>query len=430
MTGKITSIILCNYPFFTSSLADLQSNWNTLEEIIDDNLTEEVYINCMSISFLTDLFLPPNTEKAVKETVHLNFETLKNTFKENLKVLFAKTNKTLIKIVQNYKEAERKKIFPMFSKTLGNAIANLSTVSEIVEYCQKSFSPLYLMMTSARANIWKDSKRNVPLILNSKNERISNQNMQNEVIATTVFMNSCFQYHGDYSQSGGKCFKVEPTITFGIWDCETFTEPDRSGTVNITVSSEVSNKRYVNPTAFISAMLLNFQDPNLNDYSVAPMISADYFTTDDISSFAEEYRRQSDRPWLTFADILIGFDENDTYSNQTFKRLIYNAIMRKLCNWTLFIPLNTFFDCSNINKVHKDNGISITPSQLGKFDNLKINDAKLSVANLETLTKELIKKATTPQILGKELNINCMQMSNPPTIEEIARYNAIQNRMK
>ena len=399
MTGKLAAIILSNYPFYMSGLDDLQENWNIIEKWFDSNINETVYAECSKLSFLSDLF-PKTTDFTT------NFTTAKETLKETLKILFAKTNKVLIKIIQSWPMALRESTFTMFSENVGDKLSKLTAVDEIREYCNTRYNKLYLAMTSARANIWKDD------IVSDNDYRL------NVEIATVVFMNSMFSYHGDYSKGGGQCFRMS------------FADNDIKLELETRIQKYGSLTKYYNPTDFISALLLNDQDPNVVDYDTAPMLSAKYFTIDDVKSYAEEYRKQSNRKWFTFADTLIGFDDNDTYSNQTFKRIIYNSVMQKVCNWTLFIPLNTFFDCSNINRIHREKNMKILPSDLGKYDLITVNTPNIEIQNLDEITKELTEEATKSRTLGKTLNINCMTMSNPPTEEEITRYNQITQEIK
>lgn len=408
MTDKIVLIVLSNYPFYTDNLEDLQGNWNILSNLVDEIFTESVYKECMQIPFLYDI-MPAS----------YNVEL----FKANLKVLFAKTNKSLLKLKQNYPTDIFESVFAVFTDKLAKKIldANLDT---ILAECSK-INPLYLLATGARANMWKDNKvTKVPHF-------VGLPNWNPELIAAVVFTNALLYYYGDYELNAGDTFIVSvPNFQLEKWD-GTFTEPSRYITDELKIGINTStwklnstaNKlvKYSNPTALISGLLLNDQNPFQVDYSVIPMIATKYLTISDFELIAEEYIRQSDRPWFTYADILIGFDENDTYSNQTFKRIAYNAVMRKVCNWTLFVPLNTFFDCSNINKLHEDKKMSILPSQLVE-PKIDITAEQLPMSDVSEETKELMERATKPHSLGKVLNINCMQLSNPPTESELQKY--------
>lgn len=503
--NEITSIILCNYPYFMNDLEDLQSNWNDLEARIDKILTQEVYSNCLLLISLYDIFY-----YSVSNSIDINsisslsdetFNTIKEKFKVYLKNLFAKTNKSLIKIIKNYPEKIRNNVFYMFTETTSNKILKCESLEELNDCLNKNFDILYLLMTSARANIWKDDKIDVPDSIMSSN------NIQ---LAIVVLMNSIFSYYGEYRQSGGKCFSIkfnndvslkllnsntnttlsEDKEGFNLLDkikatlnklsksdskndsktdlesntestsnnvsesasnsvsesaSESNTESDSKNDYknnNLTFSISVDSSKqtfknttteltkYNNPTLFISELLLNSQNPFDNNYELIPSISADMFSIDDILQMTEEYGKQVNKEWLTFADVLIGFDDKDTYRNQTFKRLVYNTVLQKVCNWTLFVPLNTFFDCSNINRIHEENGITIKPSDLINVKDIENNVEKLKIEDLSDSIEEIYKRATEMKPLGKTLKINCMTMSNPPTETEIKRYEEIKQAMR
>ena len=432
--SKITSIILCNYPIYMNQLDDLQSNWNIVENIVNSIMTVDVYKECISISPIMDLFLPWNTKWTSQDDldsfVSINYESLLEKFKIYLKTLFAKTNKVLIKVTQNYPESIRLKLFNIFTEEVSNKLLKANDINDLMSIINKQFDPLYLMITSARANIWKDEKYEIP-------GTTFNYQQWNVEIATIILMNSMFSYYGSYKENGGKCFgiKFKETPIFDLWDRKTFKESSTNG-ITFTISKESGTMtfknsvneitKYNNPTLLISELLLNNQNPFDVDYQTMPSITCDLYTMKDILSYVEDYRKQSNRSWMTFGDVLIGFDESDTYTNQTFKRSIYNNIMQKVCNWTLFIPLNTFFDCSNINKVHDDYGITIKPSDLAKYNEIESVSKQLDVGVLSDSMKEIYNRATESKRLGNVLKINTMSMSNPPTEEEITRYNEIK----
>ena len=407
--NELTSIILCNYPFYMNDLEDLQSNWNILEKKIDNILTKEVFHECFNLLPLYDILYYSQLNLSDN-----SFSMIVEKFKIYLKNLFAKTNKALIRIIQNYPEKIRNNEFYMFTENTANKIFKCESLNKLNECLNKNFNILYLLMTSARANIWKDNKI-----------EISNQimNSNNIEIAIIILMNSIFSYYGDYNQSGGKCFKIE------------FNGNLLNYTLSIENSKETYKKssieliKYKNPTLFISELLLNSQNPFENNYELIPSISAEMYSIEDIKQIAEDYKKQVNKEWNTFADILIGFDDKDTYKNQTFKRLVYNSVLQKVCNWTLFIPLNTFFDCSNINRIHEENNIKIKPTDLINNTEIKNNIQKLNIEELSSDIEELYKRATEIKPLGKTLKINCMTMSNPPTETEIKRYEAIKNNI-
>ena len=434
--SKITSIILCNYPFFMNDLEDLQSNWNVLEKIIDEILTEDVYKTCLSISPIMDLFIPWNTKWNFSEDIgsfiSINYSSIMETFKVRLKTLFAKTNKVLIKVNQNYPEKIKMSVFSVFTEKTSDKLLNASSLDDLMKTINQ-FNTLYLMSTSSRANIWKDEKYNIP-------GTSFNFQQWNVEFATIIFMNSIFSYYGSFNESGGKCFSINfsENQSFDIWDMKTFKESTISG-IPFTISIDdntmtfkngsIELKKYENTTLLISELLLNNQNPFDVNYEMIPNISASLYTFDDIQQYAEDYRKQSNRSWLTFSDVLIGFDENDTYTNQTFKRSIYNFMMRKVCNWTLFIPLNTFFDCSNINRIHEEYGIKMKPSDLTKYDEINPTFKKLDISELSESIKEIHERATKLNQLGNTLKINTMTMSNPPTDTEITKYKSIEKNL-
>ena len=420
--NEITAMILCNYPFYMNDLENLQSNWNVIDNRINEILTIDVYNQCLSLIPLYDIFY----YSSIKD--NSNIDLIKETFKVNLKQLFAKTNKALIKIIQNYPEKVRNDVFYMFTEKTANKILECKTIEELNDTLNKNFNILYLMMTSARANIWKDNKTNLPSTY---------INYNNIELAIVILMNSIFSYYGDYNQSGGKCFDIkfiEP-VELKLWNQIDYYTSDYSDKLSfdITVNNSKttfknsSNEliKYENNTLFITELLLNSQNPFDIDYELIPNISADMYSINDILQISEDYKKQSNKPWNTFADVLIGFDDKDTYKNQTFKRLVYNSVLQKVCNWTLFIPLNTFFDCSNINKIHDDNNIKIKPSDLSKVNLADNTLEKLKVEDLSNEIEDIYKRANEKRELGKVLKINCMNMSNPPTETEINRYNEI-----
>jgi len=435
--SKMCGIVLCNYPIYMNNLEELQTNWNIVENIVDQVLTVEVYQNCLSVSPIMDLFIPWNqnwsSSQDIDSFISLNFDSVKEKFKVYLKNLFAKTNKVLIKITQNYPEKERLKTFSMFTEGICKKLFDAANLEDLMKVINKNFDPLFLMMTSARANIWKDDSYLVPATS-------FNFQQWNVEFASVIFMNSLFSYYGSFSEEGGKCFKImfNSNVSFDLWDRKTFREPNIYGDL-YTIATEESTttfkngtielKKYSNPTAIVSELLLNNQNPFDVDYETIPTMTCELYSFSDIQQYVEDYRKQSNRNWLTFADILIGFDDNDTFTNQTFKRSIYNAIMRKVCNWTLFIPLNTFFDCSNINQIHENLKISIKPSDLGKYNDIKPEIKKLNMDDLSETLKELHTAATESKSLGGTLKINTMAMSNPPTEAEIARYNEIKKQL-
>lgn len=442
--GAITSIILNNYPFYMSSLEDLQDNWNIVEDYINVNLTKEVYYDCLAIPPIFDLFIPYgtswNSRMDLKEYVNNNFESLKSVFLVNLKTLFAKTNKTLLKIIQAYPENVRKDVFSMFleSTTTKNVLTK-NTPQEVIESLKKypSNHIPFLMMTSARANIWKDTSVPVPYVY-SNDSQVFNQQFNNYLYAAIFLANSMFQYYGDTTKDAGKCFEISDfnKVSLGVWDRKSFTEPF-TGNIQATLSitsrkrdyktSAMKMSKYSYQYEYIGALLLNAQDPFNVDFTLAPLISASYYSLEDFVTYCEEFQHVSNTPWKTFGDVLIGFSENDTFTSQTFKKIVYNGVMRKICNWSLFIPLNTFFDCSNINKAHQDKKISIMPSQLGSYDeSVKIPQSIIKYDSLQKDIEDVYKRATQKNPVDRVLKINCLQMSNPPTKEEIARYEQIR----
>ena len=442
--GAITSIILNNYPFYMSSLEDLQDNWNVVEDYINMNLTKEVYYDCLAIPPIFDLFIPYgtswNSRMDLKEYVNNNFESLKSIFLVNLKTLFAKTNKTLLKIIQAYPENVRKDVFSMFleSTTTKNVLTK-NTPQEVIESLKKypSNHIPYLMLTSARANIWKDTSVPVPYVY-INDSQVFNQQFNNYLYAAIFLANSMFQYYGDATKDAGKCFEISDfnKVSLGVWDRKSFTEPF-TGNIQATLSitsrkrdyktSVMKMSKYSYQYEYIGALLLNAQDPFNVDFTLAPLISASYYSLEDFVAYCEEFQHVSNTPWKTFGDVLIGFSENDTFTSQTFKKIVYNGVMRKICNWSLFIPLNTFFDCSNINKAHQDKKISIMPSQLGSYDeSVTIPQSIIKYDSLQKDIEDVYKRATQKNSIDRVLKINCLQMSNPPTKEEIARYKQIR----
>lgn len=441
--GAITSIILNNYPFYMSSLENLQDNWNIVEDYINVNLTKQVYYDCLAIPPIFDLFIPYgtswNTRLDLKDYINDNFEALKNMFLVNLKTLFAKTNKTLLKIVQTYPENVRKDVFAMFlENTTTKNVLTKNTPEDVIDSLSKypeNHIP-FLMMTSARANIWKDM--NVPVPYVSKNDsQVFNQQFNNYLYAAIFLANSMFQYYGDTTKDAGKCFEISDfkNVSLGVWDRKSFTEPF-NGNIQATLSttskkreyktSDMKMSKYSYQYEYIGALLLNAQDPFNVDFSLAPLISASYYSLQDFVTYCEEYQHVVDTPWKTFADVLIGFAENDTFTSQTFKKIVYNGVMRKICNWSLFIPLNTFFDCSNINKAHINKGISIMPSQLANYKtSVEIPQTVIKYDSLQKDIEDVYDRATQKNPVDRVLKINCLQMSNPPTQEELARYNQI-----
>lgn len=481
--NEIAAIILSNHPFYMNNLEDLQSNWNILEARINEIMNAEVFYNCILLMPLYDIFiysLPESimqsdlADNTISSYISSNYESILEKFKINLKTLFAKTNKALLKIIQNYPEKNRNDIFYMFTEKTANKILKCQSLEELNDSMNKNFDILYLMMTSARANIWKDNKVNLPSTY---------INYNNIELAIVILMNSIFSYYGEYNKDGGKCFNIKFLNEYAlrIWDGVSISiSNEASSSDNTSVSNESSNNtyndsssnesrnssndaasrktsannsietdikfsleiststttfknasmsltKYSNNTLFISDLLLNSQNPFDVDYELIPNISADMYSLYDVMSIASEYKKQVNKSWNNFSDILIGFDDKDTYKNQTFKRLVYNIVLQKVCNWTLFIPLNTFFDCSNINRIHEENGIKIKPSDLAK-GNLKSNNVnKLELEDLTEDIEAIHKRATESRQLGKVLKINCMTMSNPPTETEINRYKEIKS---